>query len=210
MVQGRGDARLREPPRRLRRGARARAFSGSLASCSGSPTSAATRSARPLLGPASPTPPSMRRSTCWPPRAAAKNQTTWSPSRRAGCSRPGAPSIAGWSTRVGARRRGPGLAARDLDAVAPGRRHACREILDEAARAVGSHPFAVSGPLDRARRDLELFLLQHRLEPALVRRGRLAISERRLLNERLGREYFEELYAGSEDPWSLRDERVRA
>ena len=55
----------------------------------------------------------------------------------------------------------------------------CREILDEAARAVGSHPFAVSGPLDRARRDLELFLLQHRLEPAVIRRGRRAISERR-------------------------------
>jgi hypothetical protein len=54
----------------------------------------------------------------------------------------------------------------------------CREILDQAARAVGSHPFAVSGPLDRARRDLELFLLQHRLEPALVRRGRQAISGR--------------------------------
>jgi hypothetical protein len=54
----------------------------------------------------------------------------------------------------------------------------CREILDEAARAVGSHPFAVSGPLDRARRDLELFLLQHRLEPALLRRGRQAITER--------------------------------
>ena len=54
----------------------------------------------------------------------------------------------------------------------------CREILDEAARAVGSHPFAVSGPLDRARRDLELFLLQHRLEPAVLRRGRRAISER--------------------------------
>ncbi|CAN5667216.1 hypothetical protein BH18ACT11_BH18ACT11_06610 [soil metagenome] len=56
---------------------------------------------------------------------------------------------------------------------------ACREILDEAARAVGSHPFAVSGPLDRARRDLELFLLQHRLEPALMRRGRQAITQRR-------------------------------
>ena len=55
----------------------------------------------------------------------------------------------------------------------------CREILDEAARAVGSHPFAVSGPLDRARRDLDLFLLQHRLEPALVRRGKQAISDRR-------------------------------
>jgi alkylation response protein AidB-like acyl-CoA dehydrogenase len=53
----------------------------------------------------------------------------------------------------------------------------CREILDEAARAVGSHPFAVSGQLDRARRDLELFLLQHRLEPALTRRGRRAIAE---------------------------------
>jgi alkylation response protein AidB-like acyl-CoA dehydrogenase len=54
----------------------------------------------------------------------------------------------------------------------------CREILDQAARAVGSHPFAVSGPLDRARRDLELFLLQHRLEPALLRHGRLAIAQR--------------------------------
>jgi hypothetical protein len=55
----------------------------------------------------------------------------------------------------------------------------CRQILDEAARAVGSHPFTVSGSLDRARRDLELILLQHRLEPALIRRGRQAISERR-------------------------------
>jgi alkylation response protein AidB-like acyl-CoA dehydrogenase len=54
----------------------------------------------------------------------------------------------------------------------------CRTILDEAARAVGSYPFATAGPLDRARRDLELFLLQHRLEPALARRGRRAIRER--------------------------------
>lgn len=54
---------------------------------------------------------------------------------------------------------------------------ACREILDEAARAVGSHPFATSGKLDRSRRDLELFLLQHRLEPALARRGRQAIMD---------------------------------
>ena len=69
----------------------------------------------------------------------------------------------------------PGISTQLRQAVAG----ACREILDEAARAVGSHPFAVSGPLDRARRDLELFLLQHRLEPALVRLGRRAISERR-------------------------------
>ena len=53
----------------------------------------------------------------------------------------------------------------------------CRVVLDEAARAVGSLPFAVSGPLDRARRDLELYLLQHRLEPAVARRGRAAIQE---------------------------------
>jgi hypothetical protein len=55
----------------------------------------------------------------------------------------------------------------------------CREIVDEAARACGSHPFAVAGPLDRSRRDLELFLLQHRLEPALARAGRQAITKGR-------------------------------
>lgn len=53
----------------------------------------------------------------------------------------------------------------------------CREILDEAARALGSHPFATASDLDRARRDLELFLLQHRLEPALARAGRREILE---------------------------------
>lgn len=55
----------------------------------------------------------------------------------------------------------------------------CREILDKAARACGSRPFAVADPLDRARRDLELFLLQHRLKPALVRTGRQASIEDR-------------------------------
>ncbi len=48
---------------------------------------------------------------------------------------------------------------------------ACREVLDQAARACGSHPFAVGGTLDRARRELELFLLQHRLDPMLARAG---------------------------------------
>ena len=69
----------------------------------------------------------------------------------------------------------PGISTHLRESVA----RSCREILDEAARAVGSHPFAISGHLDRARRDLELFLLQHRLEPALVRCGRQAISDRR-------------------------------
>ena len=56
---------------------------------------------------------------------------------------------------------------------------AARDVLDVAARAVGSHPFATASALDRARRDLELFLLQHRLEPALARVGKRAIEERR-------------------------------
>ncbi|MGI8649818.1 MAG: hypothetical protein ACR2KW_05500, partial [Rubrobacter sp.] len=56
---------------------------------------------------------------------------------------------------------------------------ACRSILDQASRACGSHPFATAGPLDRAKRDLELILLQHRLEPALLKAGRREILSRR-------------------------------
>jgi hypothetical protein len=48
---------------------------------------------------------------------------------------------------------------------------ACGELLGEAARACGSRPFARALALDRARRDLELFLLQHRLDPLLAREG---------------------------------------
>ncbi|HEV7773754.1 MAG TPA: hypothetical protein VGO48_10755 [Conexibacter sp.] len=72
-------------------------------------------------------------------------------------------------------------AARDDDAIRPLRAisvhardaiaSACRALLDEAARACGSRPFATAGSLDRARRDLELFLLQHRLDPLLARAG---------------------------------------
>jgi alkylation response protein AidB-like acyl-CoA dehydrogenase len=53
---------------------------------------------------------------------------------------------------------------------------ACGVVLDEAARASGSHPFATGGPLDRARRDLDVFLLQHRLDPALAAVGERALS----------------------------------
>lgn len=49
-------------------------------------------------------------------------------------------------------------------------------ILDEAGRACGSRPFATGSPLDRARRDLELLLLQHRLDPLVARRGRRALE----------------------------------
>jgi alkylation response protein AidB-like acyl-CoA dehydrogenase len=54
----------------------------------------------------------------------------------------------------------------------------CRTLLDEAARACGSRPFARAGALDRARRDLELFLLQHRLDPLLARAGEAALGDR--------------------------------
>jgi hypothetical protein len=48
---------------------------------------------------------------------------------------------------------------------------AAKTVLECAAAACGSHPFVTGGRLDRARRDLELFLLQHRLEPMLARLG---------------------------------------
>ena len=53
---------------------------------------------------------------------------------------------------------------------------ACRRLLDEAARSCGSRPFARGQRLDRARRDLELFLLQHRLDPMLARAGAAALE----------------------------------
>lgn len=51
-----------------------------------------------------------------------------------------------------------------------------RTILDEAARACGSRPFATGTALDRARRDFELFVLQHRLDPMVARLGRAALQ----------------------------------
>jgi hypothetical protein len=55
---------------------------------------------------------------------------------------------------------------------------ACRVLLDEAARACGSRPFARADALDRARRDLEVFLLQHRLDPLLAGAGEAALAGR--------------------------------
>ena len=68
----------------------------------------------------------------------------------------------------------------DLPAVALNGRvaiaDASRRLLDEAARACGSHPFATAQALDRARRDLEVFLLQHRLDPMVARAGAAALA----------------------------------
>ena len=52
----------------------------------------------------------------------------------------------------------------------------CRTLLDEASRACGSWTFARAETLDRCRRDLEVFLLQHRLEPMLARAGTAALD----------------------------------
>jgi hypothetical protein len=72
--------------------------------------------------------------------------------------------------------RGPAaFAAHARTAIAD----AARAILDEAERATGSRPAAAGSTLDRAARDLRLFLLQHRLEPILARAGRDEIEARR-------------------------------
>jgi hypothetical protein len=55
----------------------------------------------------------------------------------------------------------------------------CRALLDEAARACGSWPFARGTALDRCRRDLEVFVLQHRLDPMLAKSGSAALDEGR-------------------------------
>ncbi len=50
-------------------------------------------------------------------------------------------------------------------------------LLGVAARACGSRPLATGSALDRARRDLGVFLHQHRLEPLLVRAGDALLDE---------------------------------
>jgi alkylation response protein AidB-like acyl-CoA dehydrogenase len=62
---------------------------------------------------------------------------------------------------------------------------ACRIAVSDAARAIsalaaqacGSRALVGGGPLDRARRDLDLFLLQHRLDPKLVELGADLLQE---------------------------------
>ncbi|HST56468.1 MAG TPA: acyl-CoA dehydrogenase family protein [Solirubrobacteraceae bacterium] len=53
---------------------------------------------------------------------------------------------------------------------------ACRVISDQAAQACGSRSLVDGSALDRGRRDLDLFLLQHRLTPQLTRLGRLRVE----------------------------------
>jgi alkylation response protein AidB-like acyl-CoA dehydrogenase len=54
---------------------------------------------------------------------------------------------------------------------------AARLIAGEAVRVCGSRALIGGGALDRARRDLDLFLLQHRLDPKLVELGAQTLAE---------------------------------
>jgi alkylation response protein AidB-like acyl-CoA dehydrogenase len=66
----------------------------------------------------------------------------------------------------------PGKAARALAAECRlALADAARLIAAEAARVCGSRALIGGSDLDRARRDLDLFLLQHRLDPKLVELG---------------------------------------
>jgi alkylation response protein AidB-like acyl-CoA dehydrogenase len=56
---------------------------------------------------------------------------------------------------------------------------ACRTIAAESVRVSGSRGLAGGGRLDRGRRDLDLFLLQHRLDPLLVVLGRATVETQR-------------------------------
>jgi alkylation response protein AidB-like acyl-CoA dehydrogenase len=56
---------------------------------------------------------------------------------------------------------------------------AARLIAAEAARVCGARALIDGGNLDRARRDLDIFLLQHRLDPKLVELGSATLEEGR-------------------------------
>ena len=175
VVRQRRHARLREPPRALPRRAACTRCSAVPTSCCASRGSDATPSARPRAGRASPTRRAPRRSRR--SRRGRSPATTWprwpwaasTPTRRrstCGWPRPGAARTLIPTHRCG---RCPCTCARRWPA--PRRRSSTRRC----GRA-GSRPLARGGALDRAARDLRIFLLQHRLDPLLVRAGREAVD----------------------------------
>ena len=58
-----------------------------------------------------------------------------------------------------------------------------------------------AGALDRARRDLELFLLQHRLDPMLARAGEAALAVEAAAMTPMTAADFERRYRADPDPW---------
>jgi alkylation response protein AidB-like acyl-CoA dehydrogenase len=83
-------------------------------------------------------------------------------------------TIARWLDHAGARLddeppHDPGSLAIECRAAIS---EACEVLLAEAVHACGSRALIDGGTLDRGRRDLDLFLLQHRLDPQLAKLGR--------------------------------------
>ena len=71
----------------------------------------------------------------------------------------------------------PGAPTTDLSvALRAAVADAARATVDQAVRGVGSRPLVAGGRLDRSRRDLELFLNQHRLDPLLAKLGRRVLG----------------------------------
>ena len=96
------------------------------------------------------------------PRGAGRRPAAGLAGRRSGC---------GWRTRrrrSTARRSDQRAARRGRARAGRDRRRGARHPRRGRARA-GSRPAATGAALDRAARDLRLFLLQHRLEPILAR-----------------------------------------
>ncbi|MEA2225939.1 MAG: hypothetical protein QOE67_1221, partial [Solirubrobacteraceae bacterium] len=81
----------------------------------------------------------------------------------AGPQEPAADAIAGWRA----------LSAECRLAIAD----AARSIAGQAAQVCGSRALVGGGTLDRARRDLDLFLLQHRLDHELVGLGARTLAD---------------------------------
>ncbi|MGI8556991.1 MAG: acyl-CoA dehydrogenase family protein, partial [Solirubrobacteraceae bacterium] len=80
-----------------------------------------------------------------------------------------------WLERAGARADAGELSAATALEARWAITGACREVMRQAAESCGSRPLATRTDLGRARRDLDLLLLQHRLTPALARYGHEAL-----------------------------------
>ena len=161
-----GHALVREPPRGLRRRAGPGRAGRARRDRPRARTSAATPSAPPRAGPAWSTRFARRRWPRWPSAPADDDLAALAAGRMVSA----AGTIDAWFERAAAAvEADPGAPAVDLSvALRAAVESAARLTVDQAVRAAGSRPLAAAGRLDRARRDLELFLNQHRLDPLLA------------------------------------------
>ena len=200
-------ARVGLAPGRVRRRARCSRASARQARSPRSRGSPATRCAPPRAGRGWPTACSTRHSTSSPrgrghgPLEASRRRPDAdrpADDRRSGSSAP----RARWTTP---RPRSPAIALHARVAISG----ACRCCSTRPRAPADRTRSRTGGDLDRARRDLELFLLQHRLDPPLAaRRARGARAERRGCAMR--RAEFEQRYQARSRSVGIPLERLRA